>query len=409
MTKTAVENEEIWREWQEKLDKREITYNQLVKELYVDNQREKFWAAKQQASWERVRQDQDNNKLAAFRNVGLVIETRPDLISKHSLLILRQLGCTKVQIGVHSVNDQVLASNKRGINKEQIARAFSLLRLFGFKIHAHFMANLLGGSVEGDKRDYQEFVSSAQFLPDEIKIYPCSLLKTAPLMDYYEQKLWRPYRESELLEVLVEFLRQTPEYMRVTRMIRDISSGEIVVGNKKSNFRQLVEQACLQSKIEIKEIRSREVRASKFVNGHFLLKKSLYQTEVSKEYFLQFVNQDKRLVGFLRLSLPKKNLQGIYADLPEDLGKTAMIREVHIYGVLTALRESGNYQHAGYGRRLINKAIEIAKKNGYKRLKVISAIGTRAYYEKLGFCQNGLYHEINTDMELIKYKNSLEK
>ena len=387
------QNEKNWREWQEKLEKGEITYNQLMQTCYLKNWREKLLAEAQQAKWRQLQKAQKINQAGVCRNVGLVIETRPDFVTVENLTKLRRLGCTKVQIGVQSVNDKILTANKRNISRERQAEAFALLRLFGFKIHAHFMANLYLATPESDVADYREFMTSEDFLPDEVKIYPCSLLKSAKLMDYYHAGTWKPYTEEQLLQVLTQYLLLTPPFVRVTRMIRDISSNDIVVGNKKTNFRQLVEENCQRQGGVVREIRAREVRDDKLDLSNFRIEEIEYKTRVSQEYFLQYVNKDKRIVGFLRLSLPKKPADLI---LPEGLGEAAMIREVHVYGVVTAFKEKGNYQHTGFGRRLVNRAKEIARAAGYEKLKVIAAVGTREYYEKhLGFVENGLYHEID--------------
>lgn len=397
LTNDAKKNEKTWAKWQAKLDAGELTYNEMVKKCYVDNEREKLWSRRQRATWAALEKAQTINQTGVFRNVGLVIETRPDVITVQSLTDLRHLGCTKVQIGIQSVNDEVLAANHRGVTRAQNARAMGLLRLFGFKIHAHFMANLYGSTPAKDIADYQEFVTDEHFLPDEVKIYPCSLIKSAELMNYYEDGRWKPYSERTLLKVLTQYLLATPEYVRVTRMIRDIAANDIVVGNKKSNFRQLVENNCQKLGGQIKEIRAREVRQDKLDLGELMLKEVKYQTKVSTEYFLQYVNRGRRIAGFLRLSLPEISPELADLELPEGLGgKIAMIREIHVYGVVTALRARGNYQHTGFGRRLVKRAMEIARAAGYEKLKVISAVGTREYYgKKLGFETKGLYQEIS--------------
>ncbi len=120
----------------------------------------------------------------------------------------------------------------------QIERAFSLARLFGFKIHAHFMLNLLGATPEGDKRDYERFMTEGAFMPDEVKVYPCALIEGSRLVGCYERGEWRPYTEEELLDVLADDIVVTPAFCRISRMIRDFSSDDIMVGNKKPNLRQ---------------------------------------------------------------------------------------------------------------------------------------------------------------------------
>lgn len=183
------------------------------------------------------------NEHAAHRVVGLVVETRPDTITSDALRDLRSLGCTKIQMGIQSVDNRILELNGRGEHTDTICRAFELTRLFGFKTHAHFMVNLLGATVESDKEDYLEFVMNPAYRPDEVKLYPCALVADTELVTHYENGTWRPYTEEELVDVLCADMLATAPYTRVSRMIRDISAKDILVGNKKTNLRQIVDEA----------------------------------------------------------------------------------------------------------------------------------------------------------------------
>ncbi len=345
------------------------------------------------ASWNELEQAQLSNETALSRCVGLVIETRPDYLTVQEAVKLRRLGCTKVQIGVQSLCDRVLDMNKRGHSVAETAQAFRILRLVGFKIHAHWMANLYGSSVAQDKRDYLQLFTDPRFKPDELKIYPCSLIKSAQLMDYYLAGKWQPYTHLQLLSILKYVFLHTPAYCRLTRVIRDIPSPDIVVGNKKTNFRQIVDQALIQEGKKSVEIRAREIRGQAFDPQTVQLTELDYQTSVSNEYFLQYLTGDHdganqpKLLAFLRLSLPTQE------PVVDELKQTAMIREVHVYGPAAQIgqRDQEKAQHTGLGTKLIDRAKELAKASGYKKLAVISAVGTREYYRKKGFQDGALY------------------
>jgi len=364
------------------------TYNQTVSELYVAPERLGGFDTYQSASWEELTAQQKQNELARCRNVGLVIETRPDNISEAEVLRIRRLGCTKTQIGFQSLNDEVLAKNKRGHDVAATRRAVRLLRQAGFKIHAHWMPNLFGSSPELDKKDYKVLFSDPDFQPDELKIYPCSLIESAELMEYYESGKWRPYTETELLDVLGFCLTHIPEYCRLTRVIRDIPSDDIVAGNKKTNFRQVVERELEKLGQQSRDIRAREIKSLKVQQDALQLTEVPYLTSVSKEIFLQFVTKEnEKIAAFLRLSLPTiENYVG-------ELRDCAIIREVHVYGQSVPIGEksSGKAQHVGLGTQLLERAKIIARENGFKKLAVISAIGTREYYRQRGFCDGELY------------------
>ena len=370
------------------------SYNQAIGTL-LDSAPWRLASHVQRASWEEVEAEHRANETAQHRVVGLVIETRPDLITPTSARTLRRLGCTKVQMGIQSLDDQVLMANQRHVTSAQIARAFAILRAYGFKIHVHLMHNLLGSTPAADRLDYLRLVNDPRYCPDEIKLYPCALVESAHLMEAYERGLWRPYCEDELVDLLVEDVLATPPYVRISRMIRDISTGDIVAGNKKTNLRQMVEARLADRRSEVREIRMREVATGDVAPDDVHLTCEPYETEVARERFLQWVTADGRIAGFCRLSLPDvERLRATFGGdpLPTSPG-TAMIREVHVYGRVAGLgkEERGAAQHAGLGKALVEEACRIAREEGYRRIAVISAIGTRGYYRALGFADAGLY------------------
>jgi elongator complex protein 3 len=380
------------------------TYNQVVQSIYkTEMQRSREVAAEvanghrprtvidEVATWEELEAIHRQNESDECRCVGLVIETRPDHISAEEVIRIRRLGCTKVQIGFQSLSDEVLRKNRRGHTVAATRRAVKLLRQAGFKIHAHWMPNLYGSSVEADCADFHRLFDDPNFCPDELKIYPCSLIASAELMQHYQVGTWQPYTHDELLTVLVEAFRTTPEYCRLTRVIRDIPGTDIVVGNKVTNMREVVEKALAKSGERSRDIRAREIREQNVDEETLTLDEVWYKASTGDEAFLQFITADRRIAGFLRLSLPTRDLA--VSPLVDELRDAAMIREVHVYGQALGIGESaaGKPQHLGLGTRLIERAVEIATQRGYTRLAVISAIGTRAYYRKRGFVDNHLY------------------
>lgn len=382
-----------------------LSYNQAVAQLYGENDAWREAARVQAATMEELEYEQRRNETARHRVVGLVIETRPDAITPEALVNIRRMGATKIQMGVQSVDQRVLDANGRGIRVAQIERAFSLLRLFGFKIHAHFMVNLLGSTPEADRLDYRRFVAELAFQPDEVKLYPCALIESSRLRGRYEAGEWRPYTEDELVGVLIDDVLATPAYCRVSRMIRDFSSDDIMAGNKKPNLRQMVEsrlrERSEQTGERVQEIRFREIATSEVDVRALRLEVVPYETPATSERFLQWVTPEGRIAGFLRLSLPKaaavealaSELRTAGCEPPVRPGE-AMIREVHVYGMAARVGEEGGAaQHHGLGRKLVERARELAREVGYERINVISAVGTREYYRHLGFYDHGLYQQ----------------
>ena len=377
------------------------TYNQAFHKLYDTSQPHQSAWSQMQSTYDELVEQQHVNETAAARVVGLVIETRPDTITPDNLHMFRQLGCTKIQIGIQSTRQEILDANKRQMSVAQIKRAFSLIRLYGFKIHSHLMVNLLGATPEADKQDFKTFVTDPGFLPDEIKLYPCALVSGTQLVQKYREGTWQPYAKDELVDVLVQDVLATPPYVRISRMIRDISATDILVGNKHTNLRQMVEQELTTVDVasHVQEIRFREINQQQVRAAELTLQDFVYTTAVSDEHFLQWVTADNKIAGFCRLSLPHwDKLTSGACDVSADellvQPDQAMIRELHVYGQALSLGSEGmSAQHQGLGQKLLAKASSIAADAGYTSLNVISSIGTRAYYRAQGFSDAGLYQQ----------------
>lgn len=377
----------------------DASYNETVRNLYACGTHAdgNGWAAAAQwqtATFSQLEALQRENESAEHRCVGLVVETRPDAVTPNRLATLRRLGCTKLQMGIQSLDERILAANHRGIGVDRMQQAFELARIFGFKTHAHFMTNLLGATPESDAADYRRMVEHPAFKPDEIKLYPCALVDGTGLVAHWRDGSWRPYTEQELVNLLAEDVLVTPPFTRISRMIRDISAHDIMTGNKKVNLRQLVDLELAKRAQPVQEIRSREIAFGAAANDELSLSEIAYETTNTREVFLQWVAPGNRIAGFLRLSMPNADYVNAHAtDLPINAGE-AMIREVHVYGRVAGLHQGGeNAQHRGLGRMLIERACDIARENGYTAINVISAIGTRGYYRKQGFTDNGLYQQ----------------
>ena len=331
---------------------------------------------------------QSRNESAGRRNVGLVIETRPDEITPDEVRWLRYLGVTKVQMGAQSLDDRILELNKRGHDVECTRRATDLLRAAGFKVVLHWMPNLLGATSDSDRQDFARLWDG--FCPDEIKIYPNQLLANAELYEYWQRGVFRPYSTEELVDLIADVKPSIPRYCRVNRVIRDIPSTNVVEGNRRTSLRQDIHDELKRRGTACQCIRWREVRGQPVDAASLRLDDMIYQAGPTQERFLSYVTPDDKLAGFTRLSLPG-------AGAPEtgmpDLGGAALIREVHVYGqsLPVGAEKEGAAQHAGLGTLLLKESERIARESGFRRMAVISAIGTRRYYLDRGFERGQLY------------------
>jgi len=330
------------------------------------------------------------NEQAAHRNVGLVIETRPDWVNPEEVRRLRKLGVTKVQLGLQSMDDALLEMNNRGHTVEDAKLAMSLLRAAGFKIVIHWMPNLYGSSLERDHEDFQHLWIDPGIRPDEMKIYPCQLLAGTELFELWKKGEYKPYTTEELIELIADLKPNIPRYCRVNRILRDIPSDNVVEGNKRSSIRQDVQHELTKRGGRCECIRCREVRALVIDNAQLQIEYLGYTTLTSEEYFLSFITPDDRLAGYLRLSLPGSKSPDLGIDEIQD---AALVREVHIYGQSLTIGEeqAGAAQHTGLGLQLMNEAEQIAKERGFNKMAVIAALGTRGYYRRLGYELDGTY------------------
>ncbi len=334
------------------------------------------------------------NETARCRIIGLSIETRPDYITSHELERLRVLGVTKVEIGVQHLDNDVLQLIQRDMTRESISEATEKLRNAGFKIVYHMMPNLPGSDTEKDIEMFKELFNGEQFQPDMLKIYPCMVLDNSELYETWKSGDFKVYTNEELMEVLSSVKKDIPPYVRLIRVIRDIPAEYIKAGSIVSNMRQWLKDDMKKNNWQCRCVRCREVRSEVVYMNDFKLVKREYKTETGKEIFLSYEHKDtEKLAAFLRLRLPAQS--GEAADRVEKIQNgnlsvlrgSALVRELHTYGQLIPVSETGTQtQHVGLGKRLMQEAEFISSEAGYKKIAVISGVGVRDYYrKKLGY------------------------
>lgn len=342
----------------------------------------------------KLEYEHKRNEKAKYRIVGLTLETRPDYVDAEEILNFRNLGCTRVELGVQSIFDEVLELNRRGHDIRQTIEATKLLKDAGFKINYHIMPGLPGSSIRKDLKMFEKLFSNPDFQPDMLKIYPTVIVKNSALYNIWKKgeslprsdfrrKSTSGYKpltdkafEKFVLEIKEKFI---PPYVRIARLVRDVPTSSIMAGPVVSNLRQIIayKSAC-------RCIRCREVRSDYQNKEKIILDRINYDASGGKEIFLQYVSRDKsKLYALLRLRIPDEKENFI-----PTLNNSAIIREVHTYGKMAQIRQKSvnSPQHIGLGKRLIQEAEKITKKEfGAKKIAVISGVGVRNYYRKLGY------------------------
>jgi len=318
------------------------------------------------------------NEKAKHRCVALCIETRPDVCGEKEIKRMLKFGATRVELGVQMPDDKIYKKIKRGHTIKDVIDATKRLRENGFKIGYHIMPGLPFSDIRQDVAMFKKLFKDENFKPDQLKIYPCQVIKGAELENLYRKRKYSPYTEQKLKKLLIKFLHLTPRYCRIMRIMREIPPEYLVAGTKRIDLRKDLEEELRKKQSQIKEIRFREIglreRYEKIENKNLKLKITKYKASGGEEYFLEFVNSEDILFGLCRLRIDKGN-------------KQAIIRELHVYGKATNLgkRLKQASQHKGLGKQLLEKAEEITRKNKIKKLKIISGVGVREYYRKLGY------------------------
>ena len=336
---------------------------------------------------ETLAEAQKYNETAEKRVVGISVETRPDWVSEQEIRLWRELGVTKVQLGVQAFDEEILKKIKRGHSLDEVAEATRMCRNAGLKICYHLMPNLPGSNPEKDIEMAKMMFNDLRFGPDYLKVYPAMTIKGTEMYEMWKQGEYLPYEEIDLIKVLKEIKAQTPVWCRIDRLIRDISKKWVSAGTTRTNLRQILQQELLEEGKKCRCIRCREVRGGVYDTKVELLVNER-ESLGGKELFLSYEYEDK-LFSMLRLRLPEKTEKMLF----EELEGAAITREVHTYGQVAQIdiNDGIKTQHRGLGKRLMVKAEEIARERGYKKMAVISAIGTREYYRKLGYELEGTY------------------
>ena len=326
---------------------------------------------------------QKTNERTKHRIIGLTLETRPDYVTVKELKRMRWLGCTRVELGIQSIYDDVLKYNERGHDVDAIIDATKLLKDAGLKVTYHMMLNLPGSTPQKDEKMFKELFSNGDFQPDQLKIYPCAVLKTSPLYKLWKQGKYKPYSEKQLTDLLIRIKKKIPPYVRIIRIIRDIPSQSIIAGSKTSNLRQIIKDRVGDI---CKCIRCREPRGLESKIQDIKFKRQNYDASNGREIFLSFEDvENDKLLAFLRLRIADNWTLLV-------LKNSALIRELHTYGKVAPLNPKSYtlnpkfIQHKGLGKKLMEEAEKIAKKEfGFSKMAVISGIGVREYYRKLGY------------------------
>ena len=346
-----------------------------------------------------LKEAQKLNETSDIRCVGLTVETKPDYCKEDHVDLMLELGMTRVEIGVQSLSEKVYKNINRGHTIDDVYQSFQIAKDAGYKIVAHMMPGLPGSNPQKDLEDFKKLFEDSRLKPDMLKIYPTLLLKDTGLAKLYEKGVYKPYPDEVFIDLLLEIKKTVPPWIRIMRIQREIESEDILYGYKNGNIRQILQQKLKEQGLQCNCIRCREVGIKKLTNFRdikIMPKRIDYDSSQGKEVFLSLEDYDNEtLYGFLRL---RKLAKPHRKELREKDGNpSAIVRELHVLGQVVDIGNNNDFnfnssQHRGYGSNLLGIAENIVKNEfGLDSLSIISAIGARQYYKKLGYEENGPY------------------
>ena len=332
------------------------------------------------------------NENSKVRCVGMTFETRPDYCKKEHINRMLDFGVTRVELGVQTLSDKLYEKVKRGHTIADVIESNQLLRDSAIKVAMHMMPGLFVRQKE-DLKMFKQLFSDENFKPDMLKIYPCLVTKGSEIYDMWQEGIYRPYNDEEAVDLIVEIKKILPKWVRTMRIQRDIPSTLIEAGVQKSNLGELVYNKLDENHINCQCIRCREIGHKKTNENYaledFRLFKESYTACGGEETFISIEDKNEEsIAGFLRFRIPSQN-----TFRPEITDKTALIRELHIYGNMIQIGDKNPSigQHTGFGEKLLMEAENLAIDNDKDEIAIISGIGTRNYYRKFGYERKGPY------------------
>jgi len=342
--------------------------------------------------WVSLEEALARNERAKIRCVGITLETRPDWSGERHVDRFLRLAATRVELGVQSVYDDVLSGVDRGHGVRDVVEATRVLKDSGYKVTYHLMLGLPGSDPDRDAEMFQTIYEDEKFRPDSVKIYPTVVVPGTRLYRDYVSGRYRPYDLETLLELIAKVKAMTPPWVRIIRVQRDIPLPEVAAGPPVGNLRELVWSYMRERGLKCRCIRCREVGRYVLWSGEEAdasgasLTRVTYEASGGTEVFLSVEDCARGILyGFLRLRIPSAMAHRWEIDR-----QTAIVRELHTYGPQTPVGERGAWwQHRGIGSSLMREAERVAAEEfNCRKILVISGVGVREYYRRLGYRQH---------------------
>lgn len=335
-------------------------------------------------------------EMSNIKCVGITIETRPDYCLQPHLSDMLRYGCTRLEIGVQSLYEDVARDTNRGHTVASVAETFCLAKDAGFKVVSHMMPDLPNVGMERDLDQFREYFENPAFRTDGLKIYPTLVIRGTGLYELWRTGRYKNYTPNALIDIVARILALIPPWTRIYRVQRDIPMPLVTSGVENGNLRELALSRMKDFGTTCRDVRTREVGINEVKNkirpSQVELVRRDYTANGGWETFLAYEDPKQDiLLALLRL----RKCSEKYTFRDELTGhQTSMVRELHVYGTAVPVhaRDPKKFQHQGYGTLLMEEAERIARvEHGSSKISVISGIGVRSYYKKLGYHVDGVY------------------
>jgi elongator complex protein 3 len=325
------------------------------------------------------------NETGKNRCIGITVETRPDWFFEKEIDLSLKYGTTKIELGVQTTFNDIHKQTMRAHRIMDVIRSTKYSKDSGFKVLYHMMPGIGGPDAATDVMAFKRLFSDERLRPDMLKIYPALVVEGTGYYKDFMRGEYRSYDSEEAVELISEFFRLIPNYVRVHRIQRDIPVFKIVQGVKRSDLHDLALKRAIEKGYKIDEIRFREIGRSRQATGRIELRTTSYYASGGLEKFLEFVDEENKIIAFLRLRFPGNEI------FRHELMNKSIIREIKTFGKEAKIDESGEYQHRGFGKKLLQEAEELTSEEGLNGIAVISGIGVREYFRKNGYERSGQY------------------
>jgi elongator complex protein 3 len=335
-------------------------------------------------------------EMSNVKCVGITIETRPDYCLDTHLSSMLRYGCTRLEVGVQSLYEDVARDTNRGHTVAAVAETFKLAKDSGFKVVSHMMPDLPNVGMERDLYQFQEYFENPEFRTDGLKIYPTLVIRGTGLYELWRTGRYKNYTPNALIDLVARILALVPPWTRIYRVQRDIPMPLVTSGVENGNLRELALARMKDFGTSCRDVRTREVGINEVKNkirpSQVELVRRDYTANGGWETFLAYEDPKQDiLIGLLRL----RKCSPTHTFRPEFTGQqTSIVRELHVYGSAVPVhgRDQRKFQHRGFGTLLMEEAERIAcEEHGSRKISVISGVGVRSYYTRLGYFLDGPY------------------